>query len=815
MHNRANDNLALELPRFGARPDRHGTERAHVELPAGRTVLEPPGRTWLLAGLAALASRYAGQTRFAILVVDAAGGTALVADLDGAPSASALAARLARAAPTAAGAAQLGLVLTDIVPGGLELALHLPGGDPSGAALLTPAGRLEPGMLERMARHLAVLLGAMAMQPDARLDHLPFMDEAERQELLVGRNRTAAEFARDLRIEVAFERRARQTPEATALIYGNEAITYTRLDAWAERLAGRLRAAGAAPGTAVGVYGDRSPGLIAGLLAAMKLGAPYVPLDPVNPQARTAALIEAAGCAHVLATPGYAGDLPPGPVGISTAEDGEEPAAPASLRGSAEDAAYIIFTSGSTGMPKGVEGSHRAALNRLEWMWRAYPFEAGEVCCQKTSLAFVDSIWEVFGPLLAGVPSAIVPAGDLLDAELFVDTLSRHRVSRIVLVPSFLRVLLDAVPDLGARLPALRLWSVSGEPLPADTVRRFAQAVPHARMLNIYGSSEVTADVTAQIVDGSVEGHTAPIGEPIANAQIYLLDRNRQPVPRGVPGEICVGGEPVATGYWRQPDLTAERFVPDPFGLDGSQRLFLTGDLGRIRADGALVHLGRMDNQVKIRGSRVEIGEIEAALARLPGVAEAVVGVRGEGDDKSLTGYVVSIEDPRDLRRLLGQALPNYMVPARIVTLPSIPRLPSGKPDRAALATQPAAEASAPPGQDMAGHVARLWADSLPAAVDDPVIGFFEAGGDSLGAMRLIGRIRAELGIRVPIRAFFARPTLAGLSALAGRAERDVVAPGAFRPRPRRPDIIAALDEIERITDAEVERRLGEAGFSR
>lgn len=812
----------LELPRYGRGAAAAGFERVPVEFSDALAMTGVPAaadRDLLLAALLALAGRYSGQSRFAVLVQDEQ-AAAFTADLSGAPGAAMLVERLRvpHGVPVDAGAARLGLVLAEAPAPGLDLLLHLPGGRVGDAALVAPAGRFEAGMLSRMARHLAVILAGMRAEPDRPVERLPFMDEAERQSLLVERNRTHADFDRGERIEAVFARQVEARPAALALIAGGRAISYAELDRRANSLARRLARGGAGPGRPVGVHCPRSADAIMALLAIMKAGAPYVPLDTANPPARTAALIEAAGCLQVVATQREAADLPPGLSLVRLDDpDGEETdeGLPAEAGLSAEDAACIIFTSGSTGVPKGVEGSHRAALNRFHWMWRSFPFQPGEVCCQKTSLAFVDSIWEIFGPLLAGVPSVVVPAEDLLDPDLFIDTLARHAVTRIVLVPSLLRVLLDVAPDLGARLPRLKLWSVSGEPLPAETVRRFAEAAPGAAMLNIYGSSEVTADVTAQIVDASVTGHTAPIGDPIANAQIYLLDRNREPVPLGVPGEICVGGEPVAKGYWRRPDLTEERFVPDPFGLDGSKRLFLTGDLGRIRADGALEHLGRMDNQVKIRGSRVEIGEVEAALMRLPEVRDAVVTVEGdETGERVLVGHVAAEAEPLALRRKLAAALPAYMVPSRIVRVDRIPRLPSGKPNRKALAGSAATVPPASLSSDDEARIEALWCEILHLDRADRAVGFFEAGGNSLRAMQLIGRLRSDFGIRVPVRAFFGQPTFAGLAELVAAAGQDRDGPAAFRPRPRRPDMAAALDEIATLPDAEVKLQLAAFGVN-
>jgi amino acid adenylation domain-containing protein len=281
-----------------------------------------------------------------------------------------------------------------------------------------------------------------------------------------------------------------------------------------------------------------------------------------------------------------------------------------------DDVAYVMYTSGSTGWPKGVEGTHRGAVNRFAWMWRTYPFAPGEVACQRTSLSFVGSIWELFGPLLQGVPTVLVRDQVVTDPHRLVDLLGEQRVSRIVLVPSLLAVLLDAVQDLSERLPALRLWVTSGEAIPVELARRFRAAMPRATLLNLYGSSELSADVTSYEVAGD-EGSRIPIGRPIANTQVYVLDPARQLVPFGVPDELYVGGLGLARGYLDAPDLMAARFVPDPFSSGPGSGLF--------RPDGNVDLLGRLDDQVKIRGIRIELGEIEAILRQQPYVSEAVV----------------------------------------------------------------------------------------------------------------------------------------------------------------------------------------------
>ena len=292
----------------------------------------------------------------------------------------------------------------------------------------------------------------------------------------------------------------------------------------------------------------------------------------------------------------------------------------------ADSPAYVIYTSGSTGTPKGVVGVHRGAVNRFSWMWKTFPFSPDEKSCQKTSLSFVDSIWEIFGALLQGIPTVLVPNPAAKEPASLVDYLARHGVTRLVLVPSLLREILQSA-DLSERLARLRYCFCSGEPLGADLAARFRRALPDCKLINLYGSSEVAADVTYCEIDEDNSCASVPIGRPIDNTQIYLLDSELQPVPVGVRGEICVGGDSLARGYLKRDELTAEKFIANPFAQNGQSRLFRTGDMARYRADGNIEFLGRADDQVKIRGCRVELGEIESALNQHPGIGESAVVV--------------------------------------------------------------------------------------------------------------------------------------------------------------------------------------------
>jgi acyl-coenzyme A synthetase/AMP-(fatty) acid ligase/acyl carrier protein len=404
-------------------------------------------------------------------------------------------------------------------------------------------------------------------------------------------------------------------------------------------------------------------------------------------------------------------------------------------------------------------------------MWELLPFGPNDVCCQKTAVSFVDSVWEIFGPLLHGVKNVIIPDDVLADPVRFVETLSANSVTRIVLVPSLLRVLLDTDIDLNDKVPKLSIWICSGETLPADLLRRFHDRLSRRTMLNLYGSSEVAADATWYSTTPDRQAERVPIGRPIANTQTYVLDANRELVPVGVPGELFVGGDGLARGYLRRPELTADRFVPNRFSVESGAYLFRTGDRARYSADGNLEFLGRTDFQVKLRGFRIELGEIEAALVRQPQVREAVAQLREDTlGDPRLVAYVVTQGEPlaaAELRAALKQQLPDYMIPVAFAQLPALPLTPNGKIDRKALPA-PERENSEveyrAPRTPMEKALADIWTEvlNLPrVGIDD---NFFDLGGHSLLAVRLMSRIRFDLNIDMSMRQLFETPTVSGLA---------------------------------------------------
>jgi amino acid adenylation domain-containing protein len=673
--------------------------------------------------------------------------------------------------------------------------------------------------IERMAGHFQNLLLSAVENPASPISKLNMLSATERQQIIFDWNPAAVEYPKELTIAQTFEDQVRRSPDAIALSEGARTLSYRDLDRRANQVAAALMEKGVRPEMPVGIYMKRSIDAIVALLGVLKVGCPYVPLETSQPKHRLHLLITSCDCRIVLTHRALRHDLPETDVIVLDSDStlwSDQSLLPPPFRLTGQPA-YIIFTSGSTGLPKGVAGTQRATMNRLEWMYRAYPFSPQEVCCQKTALSFVDSIWEIFGPLLRGIPNIILPEEVVVDPELLLEQLARHRVTRIVLVPTLLRMLLDHMPELGARVPELKLWTVSGEYFPIDLAERFRAAFPEARLLNLYGSSEVAGDATCYEVGELARLSTIPIGKPISNTQIYILDEFLEPLPVGVPGTLYVGGDCVAQGYWGQPDLTRERFIPNPLD-DMLGAVFATGDRARWLADGNIEYLGRLDTQIKIRGFRIEIGEIEANLLAHPLVRQAVVTLAGRSPEAAqLTAYVVcqhgTALSPEELRGFLRARLPLYMVPAFFVQLDEMPLLPSGKVDQRALPEPVVGNAIARPAHiEPRNHVERqlasIWRELLDIKQFGVTDNFFDLGGNSLLAMRVLARVRRAFQVEVSIRSLFDGPTIEAL----GRAVEEAKASGAaprlppIVPRPRSPagiDVLSA--ELRKLSPDQIE----------
>jgi len=646
----------------------------------------------------------------------------------------------------------------------------------------------DTATIDRLAGHFQILLEGVVRDPEHAVSDLPILTEAERHQLLVEWNTTAMDYPEGSCIHELFDAQTRQTPDKVAVIFKGDRLTYRELNLRANQLAHYLQKLGVGPETVVGICVERSLEMVTGLLGVLKAGGAYLPIDPTYPKERLAFMLRDSQVPVLLTQSRLLDELPESEARVICLDQDWEVIAlereenpSISLR--ADNPAYLIYTSGSTGTPKGVLGLHQGAINRFHWMWQTYPFKAHEVCCQKTSLSFVDCVWEIFGPLLQGIPTVIIPDEAVKDPQLLVQHLASESITRIVLVPSLLRVILDAFDDLQNRLGHLNTWITSGEMISVELAQRFKESLPGATLLNLYGSSEVSADCTWYDTRGADLRHSIPIGRPIANTQIYLLDSNLQPVPVGVPAELHVGGAGLAKGYFNRLEMTKEKFIPNPF-VSG-ERLYKTGDLARYLSDGTIEFLGRIDHQVKIRGFRIEPGEIESVLTDHPAVRQSVVALRKDDrGENCLVGYIVSkSQDSLSISKLvsyLRQKLPEYMVPSAFVTLNALPLTPSGKVDRLAL---PAPEQKRPdldqaytaPRSELEQFLSKIWCDILNldrVGIHDK---FFELGGNSIQAARCVHKLQKEMGTRIPIISVFEAPTVNEYTEFLKKTYREAV----------------------------------------
>ncbi|WP_406217955.1 amino acid adenylation domain-containing protein [Streptomyces canus] len=640
----------------------------------------------------------------------------------------------------------------------------------------TLGGRLEYATalfdrttIERLAGHLVRLLHAIADAPEAPLSALEILGEQERA-VLLGPPREQAPVTR--RVHELFEEQAARTPHRTALTFEGTHLTYAELDARANRVAHALIAKGVGPETLVGLSLERGIELVPALLGILKSGAGYLPLDPANPADRLAYIVEDAQAPVVVTTSDHAHLFDVELLLLDRDPLDGLPDTNPGVPGSPENLIYTIYTSGSTGRPKGVALTHANVARLLERGHEHYAFAETDVWPLFHSYAFDVSVWEMWGALLFGGRLVVVPQAVTRSPEDFLDLLVREKVTVLNQTPTAFRSLVDTDAEL-----SLRAVVFAGEKLEVSELRPFADrfGLDRVALVNMYGITETTVHTTYhRITEADLDPRAGnPVGHPLADLRVYLLDSDARPVPVGVPGEMYVAGPGVARGYLNRPRLTAERFVPDPYGPPGS-RLYRSGDLARRLPDGSLEFLGRIDDQVKIRGFRIELGEIETALATHPHIRDAVVLVREDTPgDKRLVAWVTPVGDtapePGGLRSHLAARLPEYMVPAAFVILDALPLTTNGKLDKRAL---PA------PGQDALGgaafvaprtvaeeRVAEVWAQVLGldrVGVDD---GFFELGGHSIRAVTLVGRLRA-IGYDLAVRDVFEHRTVARIAEL-------------------------------------------------
>jgi amino acid adenylation domain-containing protein/thioester reductase-like protein len=659
--------------------------------------------------------------------------------------------------------------------------------------------RIDP---QRMTGYLHAamqsLVEALEQSPQTPVLSLSILPQSERREVIERFNATQAPYSQDKLMHQLFEEQVERSPQAIAVVYEGQSLTYAELNGRANQLARYLTERGIGPDQLVGICVERSLEMVVGLLGILKAGGAYVPLDPNYPRERLAYMVKDAAPPVLLTQERLRGRLPDTAAKVITLdEDWSEIAGNATgnldaraLGLRSDHLAYVIYTSGSTGQPKGAMNEHRALINRLQWMQNQYQLSAADRVLQKTPFSFDVSVWEFFWTLMSGARLIVARPQGHQDPSYLRELIEQTGVTRLHFVPSMLQIFLDQLE--AGRCPSLRQVVCSGEELSAALQNKCLESLPQVRLSNLYGPTEAAVDVTFWECQLDPHSIRVPIGRPISNTQMYVLDRYGQPAPIGVAAEIYIAGVGVGRGYLNRPELTAERFVRDPFSGDPQGRMYKTGDLGRWRADGAIEYLGRNDHQVKIRGFRIELGEIEAQLSRHTQLKEAVVIAREDvPGEKRLVAYVVPAEPSgapavEELRVQLNAVLPEHMVPSAFVTLDRMPLSPNGKLDRRAL---PAPELNAytarqyeAPRGEVEEILAGIWQSLLRVERVGRKDNFFELGGHSLQIMQMMERVRC-VGLSIELRRVLESPTLADLAcALATEAVEQFEVPPNLIP---------------------------------
>jgi amino acid adenylation domain-containing protein len=599
-----------------------------------------------------------------------------------------------------------------------------------------------------------------------------------------------------------------------AIIFEDRQLTYDELNRRANQLAHYLKKLGVGPEVLVALCMQRSLEMVVGMIGVLKAGGSYLPLDPAYPKerinfmlddSRAAVILTQESAVHIFEQVSWNTATGVPKLGVQRCaakvifldlewpEIAKESEDTLESRARADNLAYVIYTSGSTGKPKGVMITHEAACKHMLWMQSEYPLGDDDCVLQKTPFSFDASIWEFYAPLLAGARVALAPAHGHQDSRLILELIVEHRVTVLQLVPSMLKAILAEEKFENCR--NLKRLFCGGEVLTADLAAKFLERVD-VELYNLYGPTEATIDATCGRCKGTTtSGNGVPIGRPIANTQTYILDSHLNPVPIGVVGELHIGGIGLARGYLNRRELTAEKFVANPFGDQPGARLYKTGDLARYLPDGNIEFLGRTDNQVKIRGFRIELGEIEFVLAQHPAIEQAVLLAREDAPgDTRLVAYIVAAAgsnlSANDLRSFLQHKLPDYMVPSAFVFLDSLPLTPNGKLDRKAL---PAPDHGRPelddafvaPGNPVEAMLANIWAEVLKLEKVGIRDNFFNLGGHSLLATQVVSRMRNAFSIDVPLRQIFDAPTIAEMAAIIteNQVKRAKASSGATRDR--------------------------------
>jgi amino acid adenylation domain-containing protein len=638
--------------------------------------------------------------------------------------------------------------------------------------------------IARMGQHFQTLLGSVIAYLQERVLALPMLTDAERQRILVEWNATQSYFPEHICIHQLFEEQAQRTPDTVAVVFEQQRLTYRELNRRANRVAHALVAAGVGPDSFVGVAMERSVEMVVALLAVLKAGAAYVPLEPTYPRERLAYILQDAGLTILLTQSKLRNLFAQNDLRVFSLDADEDLLTSYSDENPASavrptSAMYMIYTSGSTGRPKGVVNIHHAVNNRLHWMQQAYQLTQDDRVLQKTPFSFDVAVWEFFWPLLNGARLVVARPGGQQDPAYLAALIQEQQITTLHFVPSMLQAFLDQ-PGV-ERCTSLKRVICSGEALSAELQKRFFE-ISNADLYNLYGPTEAAIDVTHWHCQRGNDDKSVPIGRPIANTQIYILNRAMQPVPIGVSGELYIGGVGLARGYFNRPELTAEKFVRDPFSDQPGARLFKSGDLARYRSDGAIEFLGRIDSQVKMRGVRIELGEIEAVLAQHPQIKDVVVTAREDKPgNKRLVAYLVLMQTDEqrvgieELRAYLKEHLPQDMLPAAFVFLDAIPVNSNGKADRAALpapgSTRPELEASYVAARtEQEEQLVQIWSEVLGLDRIGVQDNFFDLGGASIQSLQAVNRAN-ESGIPLTPEMLFEYQTIAQLTSVLNTKE--------------------------------------------
>lgn len=642
------------------------------------------------------------------------------------------------------------------------------------SSLIYDTDQLPHTIIEPWVDQWTAMMEYAVQNPESSWKRLPLLGPQEGRNLLKRWNQTAVSYPRGVTLHHLFEEQVKRTPDRVAVLYEDNRLTYRELNERANRLARRLIRLGVGPDTLVGICMERSLHLMISLLSILKAGGAYVPIDPGLPRERISFLIRDADTDLLLTQERFLPDLSDQSKRLVVVdretwmkESPENPKVPMTE----DHLAYVIYTSGSTGTPKGVQIPHKGIVNRILWMQDAYRLTEQDRVLQKTPFSFDVSVWEFFWPLLTGAVLVFALPGGQQDPGYLVALIRKQRITTLHFVPGMLQVFLEE-PDVEQCL-SVRQVICSGEALPYSLQERFFSRFHTAALHNLYGPTEASVDVSYWACQRDGEEKVVPIGRPIANMELYILDSYLQPVPVFVTGELMIGGIGLATGYHRRPKLTAERFIPHPFADEPGVHLYRTGDRARFLPDGSIEYLGRDDYQVKIRGFRIELGEVEARLGEHPSIRDAVVVCNDTYGQKRLVAYYVSQvqADPptgEDLQQVLQQTLPEYMVPSKWIRLQTFPFTPNGKVDRNALPSpewerDEGATSYHPPKTEAEKQLVKIWTSILRVKRVGVRDDFFSLGGDSILALQILSRARQK-GIHFKPKEIFDHPTVEALA---------------------------------------------------